>query len=256
MADNTRFNKVASIVEQWLIDNDLSNHWFNKYLSQAIRALEEINLDVSGKAKCGIFPVTDRKTVVLPGDYEDYIVIGIPRGQYFTPLSLNASLRLDPRAKNRSDLITGLLSQHLPNGTNMNSYTGYYSFNYGGAAMGLDSGALPSKGSFRIIDRGDCKEIALDYDFLGKELYVEWITDGFDPCGETIVPAYLKDYVIKWLEDFFERKNNPKASEASRDRTGRALAAAVRKVRARYNDLTPETMLAIERANTRLTPRM
>jgi hypothetical protein len=256
MSDNTRFNKVASIVEQFLIDNDLTNHWYNKYLSQTIRALEEINLDVAGKPRACILPVSSRKTVVLPSDYEDYIIIGVPRGQYFTPLSINASLRLDKRAANRSDLITGLLSQHLPNGVDINSYTGYYSFNNGGASLGIGGGGLPSKGSFRVVDRGDCKEIELDYDFLDSQLYLEYITDGFDPCGETIVPAYLKDYTIKWLEDFFERKNNPKATEASRDRTGRALFFAGQKVRARYNNLTPSTMLAIERANTRLTPRM
>jgi hypothetical protein len=256
MADNTRFKKLASIVEQFLIDNDLTNHWLNKYLSQGIRALEEINLDVTGKTIPCILPVTDRKTVVLPDDYEDYIIIGLPRGQYFVPLSINASLRLDPRAANRSDVISGLLSQHLPNGINLNSYTGYYTFDTGGGYLGVGGGGLPSKGSYRVVENGDRKEIALDYDFCGDQVYIEYITDGFDPCGETIVPAYLKDYVLKWLEDFFERKNNPKATEASRDRTGRALAAAARKVRARYNDLTPSTMLAIDRANTRLTPRM
>ncbi len=256
MSDNTRFNKLVSIVEQFLIDNDLTNHWLNKYLSQAIRALEEINLDVAGKPRACILPVSDRKTVTLPPDYEDYMIIGLPRGQYFIPLSINASLRLDKRAANRSDLITGLLSQHLPNGTNINSYTGYYSFENGGAALGLGGGGLPSKGSYRIVDRGDCKEIALDYDFMEHQVYVEYITDGFDPCGETIVPAYLKDYVLKWLDDFYERKNNPKANESSRYRTGQALFFAGQKVRARYNNLTPSTMLAVERANTRLTPRM
>jgi len=255
MADN-RYNKVASIVEQWLLDNDLTPHWFAKYLSQAIRSLEEINLDVTGKPRACILPVSATKSVILPTDYEDYIIVGIPRGQYFIPLSINASLRADKRAANRTDVINGLLEQHLPNGIDVRSYTGYYFFNIGGASLGLDTGGLPSKGTFRIEDNGECKMILLDYDYAGTELYLEYITDGFDPCGETIVPAYLKSYVIAWMEEFYERKNNPKATEASKTRAEVRLSAARRDVRARYNNLTPATMLAEQRANTRLTPRM
>jgi hypothetical protein len=255
MEDNQK--KLSAIVDQWLIDNDLTTHWFNKYLSQAIWALKEINLDVTGKTRKCILDVTPTRTVILPGDYEDFVIVGIPRGQYFIPLAVNAALRGDKRLADRNDVISGLISQHLPNGIDINDYAGTYFFNYDGGNSFGGSGMLPSKGYFRI-DKDDptCKKILLDYDYCSSQVYLEYMTDGFDPCGETVVEVYLHDYLIKHMEDFYERKNNPKASEASKYRTGQMLFFAKKIVRARANDLTPSTMLAVNREFIRLTPKL
>lgn len=254
ITDTTKNNTISTMVDEWLILNDLTRHWFPKYLLVAINGLKELKIDVTGDIIACILPVTDRKTVILPGDYSDFIIVGIPRGQYYIPLAINGRLRKDTRTSNRNDVVAGLLSQNLPNGVSTTDYSGNYFFNYDGACN--PDGQLPSKGHFTIQKVGLCKEILLDYDYGFSTLYLEYFNGGFDPNGETMVHDYEQDYLKKVMEFFYEDKNNPKATEASKIRKGRELAAAEKKVRARYNDLTPSTMLAINRTGTRLTPKM
>jgi hypothetical protein len=249
----SKYNKLSAIVDNWLIRKDLTTHWFNKMLQVAIDELEELYIDVSGETCKVILEVTERKTVILPGDFEDYVIVGIPQGQYFIPMAVNSNLRADNRIGDRSQVINGLLSQNLPNGINLNNYGGYYYFDFDHNA---GSGQLPSKGFFRIENKQGCKEILLDPSYCYDEIYLEYITNGINPQGEFYVGQYEKDYVIKALNKFYEEEHNPKATEASIIRRGRELFAAGAKVRARRNPLTPTTMLAIQRANTRMTPRM
>jgi hypothetical protein len=254
--DQSHFYKIASIVDQILAENDLPEHWFNKFLAWAIRGLEEIKLDVWQDVKTCLLPVTDRKTVVLPSDFVDWVKVGAPRGQYVVTMGVNDALRTDARQANRSDLVNGLMSQNLPNGLDFTNYGGYYFFNYGGASIVSLGGGLPSKGYFKLVDHGTCKELLLDYDYGCQEVYIEYITNGFDPCGETVVHAYLKDYLIKYTEFKFEEKNNPKANESSIFRKGQAVYFAERVVRARFNPLTPKDMLNLSRRHTRLTAKI
>lgn len=255
MSDGSKYYKLSALTDDWLHDNDLTEHYFDKALKWGIRALEEIRLDVAGDVKTKLLTVTDRKTVVLPDDYADYVKVGVPRGQYVITMGVNDDLRVDARDAGRTDTVAGLLSQHLPNGTDMTPYGGYYFFNYGGSSLyGVGMG-LPSKGYFKFHDNGTCKELLLDYDYKFTQIYLEYITNGFDPCGETHVHPYLKDYVLKFIEFEWEKRNNPKANESSIQRKGRDLFHAERNVRARRNTLTPKDMLNITRANFRLTTK-
>lgn len=240
MADETRYYKVASIVDEFLVDNDLTEHMFNKALAWAIRGLEEIKLDSWQDVKTCLLTVTARKTVVLPPDFVDWVKVGMPVGQYCVTLGVNDALRSDARDPNRGDTVRGLLSQHLPNGMSFGNYGGYYFFNYRGASISGVGGGLPSKGYFKLNDNGTCKELLLDYDYGYSQVYVEYITNGFDPCGESVVHPYLKDYLLKYMDFKYEDKNNPKANESSIYRKGRDVYFAEVKVRARFNPLTPK----------------
>ncbi len=256
MADESRFYKVSALVDDFIDDNDLTEHWFNKCLKWAIRGLEEIHLDVWQDVKTCVLDVTPTRTVILPGDFIDWVKVGVPYGQYCITLGVNESLRSDARQPNRNDLARGLFSQSLPNGIDFNNYGGYYFFNYNGASVWGIGGGLPSKGFFKVSDKGTCKELLMDYTYGSNTVYLEYITSGFDPCGETVVHPYLKDYLLKYLEFKYEEKNNPKATESSIFRKGSDLHFAEVKVRARNNPLTPKEMLNISRANTRLTPKI
>lgn len=256
MAKSNDFNQVASIVDQFLIENDLHNGWFPKALAWALRGLREIRLDSWQDVKTVLLPVTDRKTVVLPDGFVDWTKVAAKNGQYYMTLGVNSQLTgLDRTAASKN--VAGLLSQHLPNGIAFSSYGGGYDFynfsstSFFGVGMGL-----PSKGYFKVVDHGGCKELLMDYDFYLKEVYLEYITDGLDPCGQTVVSPYLYDYLIKYMELRYEDKNNPKATESSIYRKEQDLFWAEKKIRMRRNNLDPQTLLNLTRQETRLTPHM
>ena len=255
MSDNKKYYKISATVDQFLIDNELGSGWFQKALSWALYGLRELHLDSWADIKTRLLDVTDRKTAILPGDFVDWTKIGVRRGQYVITLGVNDDLNLLPRTTS-SETVSGLLSQNLPNGLDFGNYSGYLFSNYGGSSFPSYGDGLPSKGHFKIHDNGNCKEILLDYDYAFDKVYLEYITDGFDPCEETILHPYYVDYILKFMEYKFEEKNNPNRTEASIFRKGQDLHWAEKKVRMRKNDLDPRTLLTITRANTRLTPKM
>lgn len=256
MSDNSKYSKVGSIVDQFIIDNSLTSHYYPKALARALWALREFNLDSFQDVKTCLLDVTDRNTAIAPKDLVDWVKAGAKVGQYVVTLSLNENLSKIQRTDADVNGVRALLSQNLPNGLDINSYGGYYFYNYNGASLAGLGGGLPSKGHFNIVQRDTYKEIILDYDFNCSQLYLEYITDGFDPCGETVVNPYLADYILKSIDFKYEEKDNPNRTEASIYRKGRDLFDAQRKAVGRFNQLDPGTMIAISRAHTRLTPKI
>lgn len=226
-----------------------------KSLSWALWGLRELKLDSFNDVKTVLLPVTDRKTVTLPPGFVDWAKVGVQRGQYVVTLAVNDDLNTLPRTTS-SEVVTGLLSQNLPNGLNFANYSGGVFSNYGGSSFPSLTDGLPSKGHFKVHNTGTCMELLIDYDFAFDKVYLEYITDGFDPCGETILHPYYIDYILKYIEAKYEENNNPNRTESSIYRKWEDVHWAEKKARSRKNDLDPRTLLTISRAQTRLTPKM
>ncbi len=251
-----KHNQVSAIVDHVLFTKTLPEAWWQWSLEQALWYLRELKLDVSGDVKTVLLPVTDRKTVILPDDYVDWVAVAVKVGQYFVTLGVNDKLNELDRVPNSTDYVNGLLSQNLPNGLNFNSYGGYMFFNYSGTSVNCLGGGFVAKGSFKFKQTGTTKELLLDYDYPHDNLLVMHITDGFEPCGQTVVDPYLADYVKKSIEFAWEENKEPSRTEASIYRRGMALNDARKLVRARKNDLDPQTLLNIARQQTRFTPKI
>ncbi len=251
-----KHNKISAIVDHVLFTKTLPNAFYQWMLEQALWYLRELKLDTAGEVKTVYLPVTDRKTVILPDDYVDWCAVAVKVGQYFVTLGVNDRLNELDRSPNSTDFVNGLLSQNLPNGLNFNAYGGYMFFNYSGCSVNCFGGGFVAKGSFKFKQTGTTKELLLDYDYPHDNLLVMYISDGFDPCGDTIVDTYYSDYVKKSMEFAWEQDKEPSRTEASIYRRGSAMAAAERKIRARKNDLDPQTLLNISRQQTRFTPKI
>jgi hypothetical protein len=249
-----KHNTITAVVDHVMFKKTLPESWFQWFLEMGLWHLRELKLDVFQDVKRGLYPVTDRKTVVLDPCFVDWVIVGAKVGQYYVAMGLNDKLNLLDRSSNSSDVVAGLLSQNLPNGLNSNSYTGY-NFNYNGSALSFVSG-FHTKGSFRVHNAGKYKELILDYDYPHDHVYMEWITDGFEPCGETLVDPYFCDYLRKCMEFEWEQEKEPNRTESSIRRRGAAMEIAMAKVRGRKNDLDPQTLLNISRAQTRLTAKI
>jgi len=244
--------KLSAVVDHWLLDNSLGDGWFPLALVRAKAGLREIRLDIFQEVKTALYDVTDRKTVKLPINFVDWVIIAAPKGQYAQTLGVNTELKLTPRTTT-DQTIRGLLSQHMPNGVNSN---GYMLMNFDGGTLFSWGQGLPSKGYWKISDTGECKELLLDYDYSLTQVYVESITDGLEPCGETMIHPYEFDYLQKYLDMKFEKKNNPKASLGSKDEADRDVFWAEKKLRARRNPIGPQDVLNVSRQEARLTPHL
>lgn len=248
-------NQIAAIVDHVTFKKTLPESFWQWFLEMGLWHLRELKLDTWQDVKSVLLPVTDRKTVILPPDYVSWCKIGTIAGQYIITLGVNNKLNTLDRTVD-SNFINGLMSQNLPNGLDFGAYGGYYFFNYNGASVPAYGSGFITKGSFKISQIGSTKEILLDYDYCHDTVLVEYISDGFCPCGETIVDPYFADYVKKGMEFTWEEEKEPNRTEASIFRRGSDFAAAERKVRARKNDLDPQTLINISRANTRFTPKI
>lgn len=248
------YYKLSSVVEQCLLDNGLKMQYFQKFLSWAIWGLRELKLDTAQDVKTELITVSERKTVAIPDGFVDWVKIGIPTGQYVQTLAINDDLRLDERGFNPSILTTSFNSK--PNGLEATNYGGYYFMNFQGSSfIGVGSG-LQSKGHFNIVNHDGCKEILLDYDVYATQIYLEYITDGLNYCGETILDPYLMDYTLKYIEMKREAKLNPNKTRASVEAAEEDVYWASRKVRARKNNLDRRTLLMMSRKEARLTPKL
>lgn len=256
MSENiNKYYTLGTIVDDFLDDNSLHNSFWHKGLKWAQKALRDIRLDIFQHPKTVLLTVTERKTVVLPDGFVDWTKIAVKAGQYAVTIAINDDLTINERSTNEST-ISGLLSQHMPNGTDMSQYGGYNFYNFNGSDLFSAGGGLPSKGFCKFVDHGDCKEILLDYDYPYNQVYIEYITDGLEPCKETFIHPYEYDYIFAYLEMKYEKKNNPKATINSRNEAERDVYFEGLKLKARYNDLTPRDVLTMSRTEARLTTKL
>jgi hypothetical protein len=249
------YYSLSIVVDDWIDDNTLSSSWFPKGLKWAIRGLKRIRMDIHQQPKTEILTVTERKTITCPEGFVDWVKVAVKKGQYAITLSVNDDMTINTRTTTDTT-VRALLSQNMPNGTDMSAYGGYEFLNYtGGNIFGIGPG-LPSKGFFKVVDRGATKEILLDYDYNFSQVYLEYITDGIDTCGETFVHPYEYEFLIAFMDMMYEKKNNPKATLGSKREAELDVDAEERKLRGRYNDLSPQDILNISRNEARLTTKL
>lgn len=238
---SNEYYKLASVVDQWLIENDLNGSWFPKGLAWAIRGLRELEFDSWPTVKTVLLDVTERKTAVLPTDFVAWIKVAVKYGQYAIALGENSDLGTLNREENETHF-RGLPKYYTPNGVNFSSYSYLPYANYQGMTLNVYGGSFLTRGFFKVQDNCSCKELLLDYNYGFQQIYLEYISDGVDPCGETIIHPYTYDYVFKYIDARYENKNNPNASESSKVRLNREVIDAEHKVRARGNNVDPVTL--------------
>lgn len=248
-------NKVSAVVDHLLFKKSIPGAFFQWCLEMGLWKLRELKLDTWQDVCTELLDVTDRNTVILPNSFVDWTKVGRLVGQYVVTLGTNSELNNLNRVGNDAR-VAGLLSQNLPNGIDAGSYIGYTFMNFRGTSVfGLGAG-FPAKGTFKVHDNGISKELLLDYDFQCSQIYLEFITDGFNPCGETVLNPYLCDFFLKSMEAAWEEDKAPDRTEASIYRKNNERDMAERVVRARRNDLDPKTLLQLSRSETRFTPKI
>ena len=252
-----QYNKISSIVDQAISDLELTQNYYAKLLGWAKWGFRELQLDQAQEVKTVRKTISDVKTVTMPMGYVDWVKIACPVGQYLQTLSVNAELSKEDRTLGNPAITQTYPLGQLPNGIDFGEYGGYMFANYNGNSLFSVGGGVPSQGLFQVVDRGDgCHEILFDQPVSFPEVVIEYISDGINPCGETIVNAYLADYVRNFIHHEYERFRPIRERNMSAiAMAGRYLADSVTKVRARGNRLDPKTMVNISRKYYRMSSK-
>lgn len=240
-ANNTKIYTLSALVDNFIIENDLSNTWFPKALVWAMRGLREISLDTFQQAQSDHFPITNTNTVVLPGGFVDFVVIsGYHNGRCDT-WCVNSDLDILPRA----------LGPTAPQ-------DGYSEVGYWLYGCNIFSYGKPryKRDNFKVKDIGGVKILTMDISTRVPEIYLEWVGDGLNLCGESIIHPYLYDWLTKYMEHKYEEKNNPKATESSIFRKSEDLFYAEKRLRARTSDLDPQSLINLAREYTTLANKL
>lgn len=251
-----KYLKLAAVVDTFLVaDADLPiPQYFQKYLTAAKWYLMVLKTAHAQDVKTVLLEISDTLTASMPSDYVQWICVAEKWGQYIRTLGINGELSLSERDSNLAWIYSGPPDQ-LPNGTDVTAYGGFELANYGGGSLFSIGGGLPSKGFFRIKTCEDgSKEMMFDIGVCASsQIYLEYISYGFNACGETILNPFEAEAVRKFLNHHFEktRKDGGK-TEAAILRTGRELNHAEAVVKASRNDLDPATLLSITRKHFRL----
>lgn len=250
-----RWMSLASIVDMACHRLQISvNHYFQKLLEFGKWELMALKLDRANEVKTVLLPISDVNTCLLPPDCVDWTKVGIQSNQYVKTIGINSELSRIDRTVGVPDFGARVSPGWLPNGLNVNEYSPFNFFNYGGMSLPAMPGGLPHEGHFQVRNCPGGKEILLDGNFGCSELYVEYIALGISCCGQTLCEPYIADYILKKILEIYEEEIEPKATEASISRRKRESAFAYTLVSGRTNSIDKDTLLLTIRRAYRLTP--
>ena len=218
------FDSLSSIVKGAMIDvGETTLHKFPKFLQWGIESFRDYTFDSAQEVKTVSLPMNNLKQIVIPDDYVDWVKIGIQCGDKIKVLYVNDDIaRIHPT----DDCGCPIPFKDDCNFNELNvdalAYGGYYFFNYNqygeflGGLYGYGGGY--HEHGFTVIKEASPPVIQLDGRINNTMIYMEYISNGFNPCGETLVNPYfakaIKEY-IHWRRLHFSG-NIAAAAEAER----------------------------------------
>lgn len=251
-ANYDKYYSLKALVEDVLDDRGESDHLFMKYLKWAYRALVELSLDVYQQPITCDLVMDDKRVVELPHNYVDWTKIALQIGDHLKTVGVNDDLVGQGSLDECRNTIEKVDINNFPNGIDYNNYGGYYFFNYRGSNLLAYGGGLLYQGHFKINDKTYPKTIAFDSDVNNTRVFLEYISNGVEPCEDSHVSPYHADYIRKFIDHEAEKRSSQR-TEASIYRFKEDLRLAERRVRSRRNNLDKKTFLNLTRKYYRLT---
>jgi len=158
----------------------VTTHDYLRYLNFANRGLKELTYDVLGETKVVLLEVNSNLRIDLPGDYTDYVFIGIIGNDgYVHPLGRRVDIPKVGTANVLAD--------------NTEEY-----WNHFGGVFGYGGGQNTNGYYQPQVDR-DNNQMIFSSTNVGEIIYLEYITDGRQEGGQTIVPEYAEEALSAFI---------------------------------------------------------
>lgn len=239
---------LDAVVRNFLIKRGWPFHWYIQclvYSKDCLRILAEDNLDIFNTKKLPVDPNTN--AVDLPGDYLDYIDVGLEAGQNIKPLV--ETDHINPLIARTSDFTPTTYGQlGLVNTNSVIYYGALYPYywntvfwnSYGeftGRLFGFGAGAEDDV--FSVFK--DRNQIQLSEKLGVSNIVLKYISDGMNADAASQITPYAYETIETFiLWQYKEHSRTYSDSEAER---ARQLYIGERKILiARISDLTSERL--------------
>lgn len=198
---------IDEIVMEVIADlGESGTHKYDQYLNYALRGAREWHYDSAQEIKTVRLPMLSYNAIDWPEDYVDWCKIGIQVGERVKTLGVNdESLAL--YFENGNDecgnpIPNAPVADTLP--SDLNGYGGYYYYNYfnqhgenEGKLFGYGGGGQNPNGTWKL--NRERKQFQFDACINTTYIYLEYISDGFTPCGSSVINKYAANMLRKYI---------------------------------------------------------
>lgn len=237
----SRYVNIDSIVKSAIIDiGDTTEHSYQRFLHWAFECARDISFDTALEVKTVRLTMSNAKTIDLPPDLVDFTKVGVVMGDRVKTYIINSRLEISHDV----DECGNPVDKPTTTGLDGLSLGGYYFNNYlGGTVFGY-GGTCNNIGYCRLDKKRN--QLVFSSEVDKTDVYLEYITDGANPDGESMVQQYcakaVKLYIL-WMRKEGSRRFN----ETEKDRAERLYYNELRKARARLTAFSLDDFIAATR---------
>lgn len=197
---------IASTAREALHEiGEYSMHRQFQFEEFAMVGYREACMDFAQVVITVLLPMNSLRVVNMPEGFIDWVKVGVQVGDRVQVIGLASDLGRINKQDDCGNYIPNAIHGPLdaqPTGTNLEAYTGYWFNNYNGEQLygnvfhgyGCQYG-LPNQGFFSLEGSAPNKRMRFTGDMANREVYLEYISDGISPCGETYVDPYMFEYL-------------------------------------------------------------
>jgi len=198
---------IAKVVDSVLIKYDKeSKNDYNRLLQFAIWGHRELQFNVFSYPKQIMFDMSEAKTQLLPNDFVKESVVAICIAGSYVALYADSNMCVKSEVCGAVPEVVRN-SQYADNYPDFGLAWGMPPYYENGQYMGGEYGYAASSnyiGGYRITD-GNPRKITFDSDVPTTKVYMEYMSTGQDPDGQTIIDveqeAALRSYVEWQIAD-------------------------------------------------------
>lgn len=229
---------INEIVKNALIDlGEDTEHLYQRCLHWGFEGLKDWNFDAAKEFKTVKLEMSPSKTINLPLDYVDYCKIGTVIGDKVFTFLMNPNIEVLHDVDDCGDVLEKPTENNIYSFSSYYfGYNGYYGFNHN-----LYGGNRYDIGTCRI-DRHR-NQIVFSSEVDRTEVYLEYITNGLNPTGESLVNPYAAK-VLKLYILWSRKENSDKYSGSIKERARFLYYEELRKAKGRMRDYTIEDLVA------------
>lgn len=214
------YDKIDNVVKGVCTDLGEGEERYVQYLHWALEAHKDWHLDQAKEIKTIELDLTSYKAAELPDDYVDWTKIGIRCGNTILTFTHDEDM---PFAKDQDGDNVPDVDENCPNfdvtdfslvesaGAGLNSFAYYYYnlLNSKGQDYGKIYGLTAKdnyQGYFRV--NKEREEIQFRSNIINlTTIYLEYISNGYEPCGESLVHPYAAKLITLYVH-WMRKKHN------------------------------------------------
>lgn len=219
-----------------------TTHDYLRLLHIAQRGLKELTFDILGSVKIDLLEVSAALRVDLPSDFIDYVFIGLVADNgTLVPLGSKDNIPL----VGTGNTLSSLASETIYNDENIIGMGGIYGNGGGQNSYGYYSAKIDTAND----------QIVLTSIAAGKWVYLEYIGDGSETTGHSVIHPYAEEALASYIywKSIQRRRNSPQSEKQA----ARAdYYNEKRLARARLKSFTMEEALQTIRKGFKQAPKV